>query len=76
MHVEVVSPDVVPEELGLGFDEPGLVVTRLGEFAADFSPRDHIPGCGISPGFLSVEHVNADFRYRPYKGRGYGCKLS
>jgi hypothetical protein len=76
VHVEVVSPDVVPGELCPGFDEPGFVVTRLGEFAVDFSPRDYIPGCGISQGFLSVEHVSADFRYRPYKDRGYDCKLS
>lgn len=67
VHVEVVSPDVVPGELGLGFDEPGFAVTRLGEFAADFSPRDISPVVVFSPGFLSVEHVNADFRYRPYK---------
>ena len=69
VHTEMISPDVVPGELGLQFDEPGFVITRLGEFAADFRRQAVSPVMVFAPGFLSVERVNADFRYRPYKGR-------
>ena len=69
VHAEMVSHDVVPGELGLRFDEPGFLITQLGKFAADFRRQAVSPVMVFAPGFLSVERVNANFRYRPYKGR-------